>query len=457
MKNSLQTRIAFSMWVLAIAGIFVSAFLTGSLLLRSHHDSVRRQLETSAASLLAMQISDFSELDDLDQFNLFIEDALEMEKVETIVRVFDHKRKLLFSTLKSNPVYFPETIQKIDKPTFYTFDGEDRDYEALVIPYEVNKKEGEFFLEVMQPLPRYSQILQNLWWESLLFMIVLAALSYLMSRNLTRRLLAPVTQIAHHLEKMDPNHIETWQKMEVGKRGLYLTSIVNGINSLAEKTKSSVFELRKMSRYVAHELRTPLTILQGEAETVLSSPQSSKSDYERVLKSSLDEIQNMSEIVTTVLQIGEWERAVALYKPISLDLVSWILENKPRWEKTLGWKLETPEKRTDVIVSADPKLLFYLVDNLIRNIRTHTPAQTPCSIEVRKLENSVVLSISDQGSGLSEKLLQALANQNDGASLSGVGLNLCQKIASISELSLLFKNKSTGGLLVEVVFGQILK
>lgn len=466
MKETLQRRMALTMWLLAVMGILASALLTGSLLIRNYHESVRRQLESAAAGLLTMQISDFSELGDLDEFNLFIEDALDMEKVEMTVRVFDYNGHLLFSTLKTNPDFLPERIEQKNQrraaPKFRTFDSGERKYESLLVPYEIKSKNREYFLEVMAPLPRYSEILKNLWWQSLLYTLILTAISLLVARNLTERLLQPVTLIAEHLEKMDPNHVETWSLLKqdhFGTQGLYLNSIREGINSLTEKTKASVSELRKMSRYVAHELRTPLTILQGEAENILSRPQASKKEYEDVLKSSLDEVRKMSETVTTVLQIGEWERAVSLYNPQGLDLISWAQEHIPGWEKTLGWKIDfKKEGLVRANVFADPKLFYYLVDNLIRNIRTHTPAGTECCVEIKSENNQIILNVIDHGPGLSQKLIEALSQKSDGYALSGVGLNLCQKISKISHLDLQFSNLSNlsnhkaSGLKVSVTF-----
>ena len=208
-----------------------------------------------------------------------------------------------------------------------------------------------------------------------------------------------------------------------------------------------------MSRYVAHELRTPLTILQGEAETILSRPQASKKEYEDVLKSSLDEVRKMSETVTTVLQIGEWERAVSLYNPQELDLILWTQEHIPGWEKTLGWKIGF--KKDGLVranVFADPKLLYYLVDNLIRNIRTHTPAGTECCVEIKSENNQIILNVIDRGPGLPQNLIEALSQKSDGYALSGVGLNLCQKISKMSHLNLQFSNDKAGGLKVSVMF-----
>ena len=453
MKSSLGSKIAVAMWAMTAAGTIASAILTGTLLVRSHRESARQALQATATSLLTLGITHYSDLEDFGDLNRFIEDSLQMDRVDKVIRVYDSSKKLQFTTAGADYDKLPTTLAKeIKKPIFMELEGVRRRYEGLVGPYE-SANEKQYYLQVVIPLPPYFEILAHLWWQTVLMLGLLIGLSVSISRLLARRLLTPVGVIANHLEEMDPVRIDSWKKLHPGKEGGYLSSISDGINHLSERTKAAIMRLRKMSRYVAHEMRTPLTIIQGEAETVLMKRDATPDEYRAVLKSSLEEIGRMSEIVDTVLQVGEENTSTPFVNPTSIDLPTWLKENIPIWERALGKNISLHGvEKASLRVQADPKLLFRLIDNLVRNVREHAAHSPACLISVQSDERGTSLSISDAGPGISEEGMTSL-NRDEGLSdLAGIGLNLCFRIAEMSGLSLRFQSREGGGLKVEIEF-----
>lgn len=454
MKKSLQSRIIIAMWTMTTLSMLAAGFFTASLLIRSHREAIKHQLEASATSLISLGISDFSELEDFEEMSTFIEDTLQMEKAETSVRVYNRSKDLVFTTFNARDSDFPKKLEITGKrPTFLTINLKKRQYESLILPYLGGKKKHPFYLQVIIPLPKYSKILRTLWWRALGIFVFLIGIALFISRQLAKKLIRPVGSIADHLEQMDPSRIEDWHPLTLDEKGLYLGAIIHGINSLTERTRTAVLQIRKMGHYVAHELRTPLTVLQGEAETILSKNEASKEDYTKVLKSSLEEIEHMSETITTILQVGESERRSLLFRPISFDPAGWIRENKYRWEKTLGRpiRFEYSPRDSDRI-RVDPKLLYHLLDNLVRNIRKHTPPATTCTLSLFCTSQGVRIYLEDNGPGMPASLIEALNKKSSSLEDVGVGLNLCQKIADICHLRLSFLNKPEGGLRIELTF-----
>jgi signal transduction histidine kinase len=451
---SLQSKLAVAMWVMTAVSTLMAAILSGSLLIRSHLESIRGQLQASSASILAMGLSDFSELEDFQYLNIFIEDALQMDKVDKVVRVFGPSQKLIFTTLGTAHDDLPTILSgKIAKPVFQLAEGKLRSYESLVVPYE-GKGKRRFYLQIAIPLPKYSEMLEHLWWQILLLLGLLIGISVVASRFLAARLLRPVAAIGESLSQMDPNRIESWQPLEVGRHGTFLRAIVDGVNLLGARTKEAILQLSKMSRYVAHELRTPLTILQGEAETALLDEHAGTDEYRRVLVSSLEEVRRMSEIVDTVLRVGENARSIALFRPAKFDLVSWCEHHLPGWEKTLRRPIQfDPDAMQGTSAYADPELLHRLVDNLVRNVREHTSPDAPCRIALaRDAAGNVLLTVEDEGPGMPPYVLRSLNLEGSASDAAGIGLNLCLKIAEICGLALRFANAEKGGLRVEVRF-----
>ena len=445
-----------ALWVMTALSTIATSILTGVLLVHNHRQSIRGQLEAYAASLMTLGISDFSQLEDFTQLNLFIEDALQMERVDKIVRIYDHTGKAIFATTDLDSDEFPNQLEKlVEKPTFFSIEENWKKFEGLIVPYFVKGNKKAFYLQVLIPLPAYSEIFKKFWWEYLILLMAFVGLSLLVSRRLSKKLMKPVAAIADHIQTMDPNCIEEWRPINFKEQGLYLEEIIHGINKLTQKTRSAVLQIRKMSRYVAHEMRTPLTILQGEAEMVLSKKDAAKEDYAATLKSSLEEIQRMSETVTTILQVEQSPKTFLISQPVSFNLAEWIQENKAGWEKTLGRPIDVRLPREGAArPCVDPKLLYHLVANLIRNIRNHAPVESPCIISTVLSSNTVSLQLKDDGPGLQEKLLNSLNSEEGTPEEAGIGLSLCRQIADICKIKLRFSNRPDGGLLVDIMMSK---
>lgn len=451
MFNSLHSKITAVMFMMVIMGTAVAVFLAGGLMMQSHMDSVEKQLEATGASLLAAGIRDFSELGDFEYLNTFIEGSLQMEEVDKVIRVFDSSRKLIYTSVKSVYDTLPSSLdQPITKPTFITMKGLRDEYKALVVPYRGRSK--QFYLQVVIPLPRYSEIFSSFAIYSVIslgfFLIVALVLSNMLSRRLTR----PIRAVAIHLQTLDPTRIERWKPIEM-HHGQYLGPITDSINNLISRTRIAVLRLRRISRFVAHELRTPLTILQGEAETALIKDGATENDYREVLESSIEEIGRMSEIVSTVLKVGEEERIIKSFQPHMMDIRLWLEENLKKWEKTLGREIDFKYEAVGrASVNADPKLLFRLVDNLIRNVREHAPEGSRCSLRLLKPKGRAVLVVSDDGPGMPESDLAILNDPSALYESVGVGLSLCMHIAEICRIDISFANLKTGGLEATIRF-----
>jgi len=455
MKAGLQTRLTLAMWAVAALSTLATAFLFGSLLIRSNRESVRQQLRSTAVSLISLGISDVSELQDFNEMDRFVEDALLMERENKLVRIYDQRKILVFTTLGMTYDPFPIQLeQDVKKPQFVTLSRGGQTYETLLISYEVGKgkKRRLFYLQVAQPLPRYREIFENIRWQSLALLLGLFSISFLVSRLLAKLMLRPVTAVAAHLETMDPKRIEAWRPLDapVGG-GRYLDAIVAGINQLTQRTRASVLQLRKMSRYVAHELRTPLTILRGEAETALLNPAANTEDYRKILNSSLEEVQRMTDTIGTVLQVGESSSAWTAYHPVDFNVSDWIRAQVPGWERVLGRKISLDLPETGIFQTRnDPKLLFRLMDNLVRNVQRHAPAGADCMLGLKLGNPGLILFIEDHGLPAPEWMIEAMNRTESVLETEWVGLNLCHTLAQICGVPLKFSAREGGGLRVEI-------
>lgn len=447
-RTTLQSRMAFVMCLLSLVSVLSAVCITAALLYRGQIQSVQQQLQDASAGLVSLGIAKFAEVQAFEDLNAFIESSLKTERMGKIIRIFDTSGKLFLSSVDATYDLLPTRLEKVpNKPIFLELEGDERRYESIVVPYRARKSNRPYFLQVAMPLPRFSSIVFVMWRQGATLLLALMVASVSVAKILSKKLLRPVDDIARYLQSIEPAKVERWHPLELSAHFDYLNAIAEAINAMGQRTCNAILHIRRMSRYVAHELRTPLTIIQGEAETALLAKEASKESYETVIRSSLEEVKRMSDIVNIVLSVGDDTRAHERSHRCSCDLLPWCQDAKSRWEKTLGRSFAFHvEGSGPYAVFVDPHLLFRLIDNIVRNVRVHVPPDTDCTMKLFRTGDTIGIAISDEGPGLSEGMIASLNAQGSGSPYLDVGLHLCFRIAEMLKIQMTFAKNSKGGL-----------
>lgn len=439
------------MGCLAILGSLIAAALSGVLLVRSHYQSIHQQLQVTASTLLTLGISHFDELNEFEKVNSFIKESLKIETIDKIIRIYDQNGKIIFTSVGIKNDFFSKTLTITpSQPIFATIYGEKRNYRSLLIPYK-GKIKRTFYLQILMPFPQFHNIVQSVMWPGSLLFLLLFLISLLFSRLLSARLLKPVKRLASHLRSCNPDYIEDWESLPEEQEE-YLSEITKGVNRLHNKISNTIGKLRKMGHFAAHELRTPLTIIQGETETLLLKKSVSEEEYRSTLKSILEEVRNLSQIITTILNIADTKEKKAAVCIESLEFLSWFQKHEAEWEFFLERTLITFFPKHEVRIDTDKQLLYHCIDNIFRNIKKHTPANTKCFISLQEEKDYVVIDIWDNGPGITEEVLTQINKKKAAKTSQHLGIELCYRIADLCQFQLTLYNKKNEGLAAKLFF-----
>jgi two-component system OmpR family sensor kinase len=91
-----------------------------------------------------------------------------------------------------------------------------------------------------------------------------------------------------------------------------------------------------------------------------------------------------------------------------------------------------------VVVTGDRDRLRQIVDNLLANVRAHTPAGTPASVSVSRTNGTAEIAVTDFGPGLDEEHLEHVferfyrADPSRARASGGIGLGLAI-VAAVAE------------------------
>lgn len=253
---------------------------------------------------------------------------------------------------------------------------------------------------------------------------------------LARKALRPVTEITDTARKITAENLDERIRADVPQDEI--GRLAATMNEMIERLEHSFKQIRQFTGDASHELKTPLTILKGEIEMALRS----KDDVQymkEVLNSSLEEIDRMSYIVKSLLDLAKMdvEKGALAKEPVRLDKV---LADRHEHFKRLAFdsavQLDILENKP-VTVLGDQVRLSQLIYNLIDNAIKYTHKGGKVELRLTQDGQTVFFRVRDTGVGISSEDLpyifdrfyrvdKARTREVGGA---GLGLSICKEIA----------------------------
>jgi two-component system, OmpR family, sensor kinase len=226
------------------------------------------------------------------------------------------------------------------------------------------------------------------------------------------------------------------ERTEVGRLGLALNSMLARIESSFRAQEASERKLRRFVADASHELRTPLSAVRAYSELYDRGAAERPDDLERSMKGISRESERMSVLVEDLFLLARLDDGRPLERePVELDeVVGEAVETAQAVDPDRAIELHA-EPAT---VLGDRVRLRQIVDNLLANVRAHTPAGTPASVSVKRRNGSAEIAVTDAGPGLDEEHLEHLferfyrADASRSRASGGVGLGLAI-VAAVAE------------------------
>jgi len=234
--------------------------------------------------------------------------------------------------------------------------------------------------------------------------------------------------LSRRVERAEP-------RTEVGRLGLSLNSMLTQIETAFRAREASERKLRRFVADASHELRTPLAAVRAYAELFDRGAATRPDDLARSMSGIDRESQRMSLLVEDLLLLARLDEGRPLEKHrVELQqVVSDAVDTAQVVDPERPIKLEL-EPAT---VSGDRDRLRQIVDNLLANVRAHTPPASPVRVSLHRTDGHAVIAISDTGPGLTEEQLahvferfyRADASRTRASGGVGLGLSIVAAVA----------------------------
>lgn len=154
----------------------------------------------------------------------------------------------------------------------------------------------------------------------------------------------------------------------------------------------------------SHELRTPVTALKGFAETLLDGAMEDKVVLKQFLEIMLTESTRLNLLVNDILELSKLEQKQVPLSIAEVDISEAVLSTFQLVEqKAIDKKIDLHLiEENHVISHTDVHRLKQILANLINNALAYTQVGGTVTVTVKKVQENMVLVISDNGMGIPE-------------------------------------------------------
>ena len=226
------------------------------------------------------------------------------------------------------------------------------------------------------------------------------------------------------------------ERTEVGRLGLALNAMLGQIERAFAVRAASEEKLRRFVADASHELRTPLAAIRAYAELFTRGADRRPEDLARSMGGITRESERMSLLVEDLLLLARLDEGRPLERePVELDrVVGEAVDTALTVEPTRPIELDAER----AVVLGDRERLRQIVDNLLANVREHTPAETPVRVSVSTSDGTALIEVEDAGPGMppeeAERVFERFyrADQSRARASGGVGLGL-SIVAAVAE------------------------
>jgi len=246
---------------------------------------------------------------------------------------------------------------------------------------------------------------------------------------LARRTLRPIDHLAAEARRITAERLH--ERLSVANEHDEIGRLTAVINDTFARLESSFDQLRRFTADASHELRTPLSVIRGIGELGLNETRT-PAEYKDAIGSMLEEVDRLTRLVDTLLQLSRGDAGTIRLSPESVDLSDLARDVASSLailaeERRQRLQVDAP---SPVIVRADRLVLRDAITNLVDNAIKYGPQGSQIDITVRGDTTEAALTVSDQGPGIPEEHRERIFDRfyrvDEGRSrgMGGTGLGL---------------------------------
>ncbi len=281
--------------------------------------------------------------------------------------------------------------------------------------------------------------------------------------------LRPLTEVERATAQIDEDDLERRvpgadERTEIGRLSTTINRMLDRLQSAFAQRQRDVAALQEseatMRRFVAdasHELRTPIAATAAYAELFERGARDRPDDLARAMAGIRSETARMAALVEDLLFLAQIDEGRPSAE-VDVDLAEVVVEAVDA-ARAVAPEREVRLRLDDVVVvTGDAARLRQVIDNLLSNIRTHTPTETSCQVTVRREGDEAVLVVADDGPGMDPadadraflRFHRADVSRTRASGGAGLGLSIVAAIVAAHHGTVELSSQPGAGTTIEV-------
>jgi heavy metal sensor kinase len=365
-----------------------------------------------------------------------IRDVYFPEASNRYIRISHTDGKVIYASGQPQDDVF--NIAEIPPPKDYTeiptrrVDNMNKEFSLLLVGQKVKAGKDEYFIEMGASTQYIANSLDKLVYTLLLGLPIVGIIALVGGFWLVQRAMEPVETIRCTAKKITFSNLR--QRLPVAPTGDAIESLSITLNQMLERLEHAYQQASRFSGDASHELRTPLTIMRSELESLCASMRAYQlpMEFRERIGSVLEEAERLSNIVEGLFAVARLDAGEAKIEHKTFDLAALVQSTIEQVqlladEKRLSVYIDAPQP---VLIMGDPARLKQVVVNLLDNAIKYTMAGGTISFTVKTEPTKAILSVKDNGIGISADALPNIfdrfyrADKVRSRSTDGAGLGL---------------------------------
>lgn len=279
-------------------------------------------------------------------------------------------------------------------------------------------------------------------------------LSSLITVFITRWITSTFNVIIQQFERLNLQQNEriSWPyEDEIGMLVSEYNKMVNKVEEnaalLAQSERESAW--REMARQVAHEIKNPLTPMKLNIQYLRQAMKNDNPNIkeltDKVSDSIIEQIDNLSYIASEFSNFAKMPEA----RPEELELTTLLYKAVELYLDDACLKVTIDRAAENLYVLSDRSQLLRVCTNLLENAKQAIPENRPGNIQValKSEHNDAIITITDNGQGISEEIAKKLFQPyfTTKSSGTGLGLTMTKKIIEFWKGEIWFESREGVG------------
>ena len=279
--------------------------------------------------------------------------------------------------------------------------------------------------------------------------LIMAMISLLAMVILAKKLIDPITELTAATKKVGE---EKYSGTLPINRNDEIGQLAQSFQQMIEKLSENDRIRKEFISDVSHDFQSPLLNIKGYAELLLDKELSEeqRKNYASVIQSETERLSSLTKQLLLLTSLDQLSSPLEL-TTFCLDEQLKETVRKYRWlleEQNLTLSMDLDE----VNFTGDPAFLEKVWENLISNALKYSISEGTIEIHLSEQVNNVIVTVSDNGIGISEKEMERIFDRfyraddsrTQKTSGTGLGLSIVQQVVKLHKGTIEVVSKNGG-------------